>query len=166
MHLITNKKFPEKEFNQRLRFQTEPVKIITPLLQQVAIDLLEEMYKLNAIGLAANQMGLKMRLCVIDPSYMDNEKVPIIMFNPEVIECGEELYLSPESCLSLPNIGVQVPRFRNIKVKFLGLDGKEHIIKDDNSLLSSILQHEIDHLLGFLMTDRSLERIDIKYKQV
>lgn len=165
MHLISNKEYSKEDFEKRLRFETEPVKRITPVLQQAAVDLLEEMYNLNAVGLAANQVGLRMRLCVIDPAFMQGKKMPIIMFNPEVVECGEELFISPEGCLSLPGLGLEIPRVRNIKVRFIGLDNKEYTIQDDNSLLSSVLQHEIDHLNGFLMTDRSLEKVNIEYKE-
>jgi peptide deformylase len=86
------------------------------------------------------------------------------MFNPEFIECGEELFDAPEGCLSLPDMGLKVPRFRNIRLKFLGMDNQEYEIHDDNSLLSSVLQHEVDHLDGVLMTDRVVERVDIEYK--
>jgi peptide deformylase len=164
MHLITNKEYSKADFDKRLRFETEPVDSVTPVLQQLAVDLLEEMYNLNAIGLAANQVGLRMRLCVIDPAYMQGEKMPIAMFNPEVVEHGEEFFVSPEGCLSLPDMGVRVNRFRNTKVKFLGLDGKEYTIQDDNSLLSSVIQHEIDHLDGIIMTDRVPEAAEVHYK--
>jgi peptide deformylase len=90
--------------------------------------------------------------------------MPIVMFNPEFIECGEELYDSPEGCLSLPDLGLQVPRFRNIVVRFLGLDNNTYTIKDDNSLLSTVIQHEVDHLNGILMTDRALEPVEVIYK--
>jgi peptide deformylase len=86
------------------------------------------------------------------------------MFNPEFVECGEEMYESPEGCLSLPDLGLRVPRFRNIVVKFLGLDNREYTIKDDNSLLSTVIQHEVDHLNGVLMTDRALETVEVIYK--
>ena len=64
----------------------------------------------------------------------------------------------------MPELGVRVPRFRKIVVKYLGIDGKEHTIRDDNSLLASVLQHEIDHLRGTLMTDRLPEKKEITYK--
>lgn len=165
MKLITNLENSKEEFDLRLRFKTEPIKQVTPFLQQVAIDLLEEMYRLDAIGLAANQVGLRMRLFVIDPAYIDGEtKLPIAMFNPEVVEHGEELFVSPEGCLSLPGVGVAVNRFRNTKVRFLGLDGKEHTITDDKSLLSSVIQHELDHLNGIIMTDRVPEAAEVRYQ--
>jgi peptide deformylase len=164
MRLITNLEWSKEDFDERLRFKTEPVKRVDPILQQLAVDLLEEMYNLNAIGLAANQVGLRMKLCVIDPAYMQGEKMPIAMFNPEVVEHGEEFFVSPEGCLSLPDVGVRVNRFRNTKVKFLGLDGKEYTIQDDNSLLSSVIQHEIDHLDGVIMTDRVPDAAEVHYK--
>ena len=164
MRLITNLEWSKEEFDVRLRFKTEPIKKVNPVLQQLAIDLLEEMYNLNAIGLAANQVGLRMKLCVIDPSYMQGEKMPIAMFNPEIVEHGEELFVSPEGCLSLPDMGLHVNRFRNTKVKFLGLNGKEYVIQDDNSLLSTVIQHEIDHLNGILFIDRSPPEVEVCYK--
>jgi len=162
--LITNLEWSKEDFDSRLRFKTEPVKKVDPVLQQLAVDLLEEMYNLNAIGLAANQVGLRMSLCVIDPAYMQGEKMPIAMFNPEVVEHDEDLFVSPEGCLSLPDIGVHVNRFRNTKIRFLGLDGKEYTIQDDSSLLSSVIQHEIDHLNGIIMTDRVPEAAEVRYK--
>lgn len=164
MKLIGPKEFSKEDFDKRLRFETEPVRRVTPVLQQLAVDMIEEMYNLNAVGLAANQVGLRMRLCVIDPAFIENKKMPIVMFNPEFVECGDETFVSPEGCLSLPGLGLQVPRFRNVKVRFLGLDNKEYTIQDDNSLLSVVLQHEIDHLDGFLMTDRSIDTAEVRYK--
>ena len=164
MRLVTNEKFSEEEFNKRLRFKTEPVKKVNAKMQDVALDLVAAMYKLNAIGLAANQVGFKIRLCALDPSSLAGKRMPIVMFNPEFVEHGEELYESPEACLSLPEVGIQVPRFRNVVVRFLGIDGKEHTIKDDNSLLSSVIQHEIDHLGGVLFIDRLVDRFPISYK--
>ncbi len=165
MRLITNLDYNKADFEQRLRFKTEPIIRVTPQLQHLAFDLLEIMYSLNAVGLAANQVGLKIQLCVLDPAFILNKKMPIIMFNPFILEHEEELYGSPEGCLSLPEFGLTVPRFRKIVVKYLGIDGQEHIIKDDNSLLASTLQHEIDHLNGILFVDRLTEKKEITFKE-
>ena len=164
MRLITNQSCSRDEFERRLRYVCEPVDRVTDKLQIVALDLLETMYRRNAIGLAANQVGLKIRLCALDPAWMHGRRMPVVMFNPEFVECGEELYQSPEGCLSLPEMGLQVPRFRNVKVKFLGLDNKEYVIQDDKSLLSTVIQHEVDHLDGVLMTDRVVDEVNIRYK--
>jgi len=163
MPLITNLEYSKEEFDKRLRYETLPVTRITDDLQDVALELLGDMYAMNAIGLAANQVGLKIKLCVMDPAFMFDQKLPIVMFNPEVVEVGEEFFSAPEGCLSLPDLGLEIPRFRNIVVRYLGLDKKEHTIKDDNSLLSSILQHEVDHLNGVLMIDRLVEPVEIEY---
>jgi len=161
---VTNQNSSKREFEARLRFETEPVKKVTSRLQDVAIDLTARMYQLNAIGLAANQVGLKISLCVIDPAWLQGKRMPIVMFNPEIVDCGESLYESPEGCLSLPDVGTKVPRFRNITVRFLGINGKEFTIKDGCSLLSSVIQHEVDHLHGALITDRLIEPVEIVYK--
>jgi len=164
MQLITAEKYRKEEFDKRLRFQTEPVATVTEELAEVAMDMLEYMYSIDAVGLAANQVGLKIRLCVLDPAFMAGTKMPIVMFNPEYIEHDETFYESPEGCLSLPTLGLKVPRFRNIRVKFTGLDNKEYTVKDENSLLSSVIQHEMDHLDGVLMTDRVVEEVRVRYK--
>jgi peptide deformylase len=164
MRLVTNQNSTREEFEKKLRFVTEPVGRVSDLLRNVAIDMLGFMYRSNAIGLAANQVGLKIRLCTIDPAWLRGTKMPIVLFNPEIVECGEEIYSSPEGCLSLPEFGLQVPRFRNIKVRFLGLDGKEHLLSDDRSILSSVIQHEVDHLNGNLMVDRLVEPVEVYYK--
>ncbi len=165
MRLITNLDYSKEDFEQRLRFKTKTVDGITSQLQHLALDMLEAMYSFNAIGLAANQVGLNIQLCVLDPAFLFDKKMPIVMFNPRILEHAEELYDSPEGCLSLPEFGLTVPRFRKVVVKFLGMDGQEHIIKDDNSLLASILQHEIDHLNGILMVDRLTEKKEIPFKE-
>jgi len=163
MLLITNKEYSKEEFDKRLRYKTIPVANVTEELKDVALELLGDMYNINAIGLAANQVGLKIRLCVLDPLFLYDKKMPIVMFNPEVVEVGEDFFIAPEGCLSLPDLGLEVPRFRNIVVRYLGIDNKEHTIKDDNSLLSSVLQHEIDHLDGTLMVDRMVEPVEVEY---
>jgi peptide deformylase len=163
MPLITNLEYSKEEFDKRLRYKTLPIATVTEELKDVALELLGDMYNMNAIGLAANQVGLKIRLCVIDPAFLFDEKMPVVMFNPEIVEVGEDFFTAPEGCLSLPDLGLEVPRFRNVVVRFLGLDNKEHTIKDDNSLLSSVLQHEIDHLDGVLMIDRMVEPVEVEY---
>jgi peptide deformylase len=164
MKLIQSEKFLKSEFDKRLRFETEPVGKINETLRNAAIDLLGLMYQNNGIGLAANQAGLKIRLCVMDPAWMHGRRMPVVMFNPEFVECGDEIFEAPEGCLSFPDMGLMVPRFRNVKVRFTGLDGKEYIISDDNSLLSIVIQHEIDHLDGVLFIDRIKEKVDVIYK--
>ena len=164
MRLITNLNSTQDEFNSKLRFKTEPVSRITERLRDVALNLVAGMYQMNAVGLAANQVGLKISLCALDPAWLYGKKLPIVMFNPEIVEHGEEIYSSPEGCLSLPDVGIYVGRFRNIKVRFVGLGGKEYTISDDNSLLSSVLQHEIDHLNGNLCIDRLKEPFKLTYK--
>jgi len=163
MPLITNREYSKEEFDKRLRYKTLPVAKVTKDLQDVALELLGDMYNLNAIGLAANQVGLKIRLCVMDPMFMFDKRMPIVMFNPEIVEVGEELFTAPEGCLSLPDLGLEVPRFRNVKVKYLTLEGREHVVQDDNSIFASVIQHELDHLDGILMTDRMVEPVEVEY---
>ena len=70
MRLITNQSSNKEQFEKNLRYMCEPVDRVTDSLKVVALDLLEMMYRSNAIGLAANQVGLKIRLCALDPAWM------------------------------------------------------------------------------------------------
>lgn len=165
MRLITNENSSPAEFEKNLGFVCEPVNTVTDHMQDAAIEMLRLMYQHNAIGLAANQVGLRIRLCVIDPAWMYGKRLPIVLFNPEIVEMDEDLFTSPEGCLSLPGLGLTVPRFRNVRIKYLGLDRKEYTIKDDNSLLASVLQHELDHLDGVLFTERVFEDVNVEFQK-
>ena len=118
-------------------------------------DLVERMfaamYRAPGIGLAAPQVGIKLRLAVID-LMPDEKKSPIVLINPEVIAESDELAGREEGCLSLPGQYAEVVRPSRVKVRFTDLTGARREMEADG-LLSACLQHEIDHLDGVLFVD-------------
>jgi peptide deformylase len=113
--------------------------------------MLATMYRAPGIGLAAPQIGLGLRLAVVD--LMPNDKpAPIVMINPEIVALSKELATREEGCLSLPNQYADVTRPALVKVRFLDQAGARQEIEADG-LLSACLQHEIDHLDGVLFVD-------------
>lgn len=160
-------KFPDP----RLREVCAPVDGVTPQLQKLAEDMLETMYSEHGIGLAAAQVGQRVRLLVMDTrpkkgSASDEERYelvelsdleqkvaqPLVIFNPEILEKhGKTTY--QEGCLSVPTYYETVERFERIKVRGLNKDGQKIEFELDG-LMSICMQHEIDHLDGKLFVDR------------
>ena len=133
--------------------------------EEIGVRLLHELRKSeNGIGLAANQIGINKRVCVI------NVKEPVILINPEVIEKSEEMFAFMEGCLSFPGEAVKTTRHKWVKVKtdnhkqtlFFSVwsdDSEESVDKDKYLQLAyetACVQHEIDHLDGYTMYDREL----------
>lgn len=109
------------------------------------------MYRAPGIGLAAPQVGVGLRLAVID-LMADDKRDPIVLINPEIVASSEETVTREEGCLSLPGQYADVTRPARVKVRFQGLSGERREIEADG-LLSTCLQHEIDHLDGILFVD-------------
>jgi peptide deformylase len=152
--------------NPRLRHKAKAVDSVTPELKQLAQDMLETMYAEKGIGLAAIQVGVEVRLLVIDifpkgedrydlDGMTDLEKavsMPLVIFNPEITHReGKTTY--DEGCLSVPGFYETVERSKYIEVKGLDLDGSPIEYKLDG-LLAICMQHEIDHLDGKVFIDR------------
>jgi peptide deformylase len=118
-------------------------------------DLVERMfaamYRAPGIGLAAPQVGVKLRLAVVD-LMPDEKRAPIVMINPEVVAESEEQASREEGCLSLPGQYAEVIRPALVKVRFTDLAGERKELEADG-LLGACLQHEIDHLDGVLFVD-------------
>lgn len=110
------------------------------------------MYKAPGIGLAAPQVGLSQRFVLVDVSREDEERAPMILINPEIIDESESLAAREEGCLSLPNQYAEVVRPDAIKVRYRTLSG-DVIEQEADGLLATCIQHEIDHLDGVLFID-------------
>jgi peptide deformylase len=150
-----------------LRQRCRPITVIDDNLAELAKDMLDTMVDANGVGLAAPQIGLDIRLAVIDVSH-DPESItyfringveddvmqhmPLVFINPE-LEYGQEKEFGQEGCLSIRGIRADVQRPIDVKVKLTLLNGQEVTIETDG-LLARALQHEIDHLNGILFTDR------------
>ncbi|MDR6873845.1 peptide deformylase [Bosea sp. BE125] len=136
-----------------LRQVSAPVDTITPEIKTLAADMLETMYDAPGIGLAAIQIGVPKRIVTIDLSKSDDEeKVPMVFVNPEVIWTSEETNVHEEGCLSIPEYYEEVERPAAIKLRYMDLDGKTQEIAAEG-LLATCLQHEVDHLNGVLFID-------------
>ena len=119
----------------------------------LAHTLAEALLKESALGLAANQLGLRHRAFIIKSDPM------LCCFNPKVVNAGEEQVVLPEGCLSFPGDYVKVRRPRRIKVRYTRPNG-EVVTEKLDGMTSRIFQHELDHLNGITMVDRAslLER--------
>lgn len=125
----------------------KPVAKMTPKLQTLIDDMLDTMYEAEGVGLAAPQVGILRRICVIDVG-----EGPIVLVNPEVLETSGE-QTGFEGCLSLPGKSGEVTRPNYVKVKAYDGMMQEYIIEGEE-LLARALLHEIDHLDGHMYTEK------------
>lgn len=137
----------------RLRKPAESVTTVTDELRAVAQDMLTTMYEAPGIGLAAPQIGLSIRLIVMD-CVKDPEAAPrpMVLFNPEVVWSSDERSTYEEGCLSIPEQYAEVERPSEVRVRWMAEDGstqEEHF----SGLWATCVQHEIDHLNGRLFID-------------
>lgn len=109
------------------------------------------MYRAPGIGLAAPQVGVDLRLAIVD-LMRDEKPDPIVLINPELVAASEELATREEGCLSLPNQFAEVTRPARVKIRYLDQQGARREI-DAEGLLSACIQHEMDHLDGILFVD-------------
>lgn len=138
-----------------LRQKAAPVQRVTKRVQKLLKDMAETMYDAPGVGLAAPQVGVSQRIIVADAG---DGLISII--NPQIVaSSGTDVDL--EGCLSIPGIQGYVERATEVEVRGLDERGRPLRIRTDG-LLARILQHEIDHLEGILITDvaTGLRRID------
>jgi len=113
--------------------------------------MLATMYQAPGIGLAAPQIGQKLRFVVVDVQPNDVRQ-PIALINPEIVASSKDLATREEGCLSLPGQYADITRPARVKVRYLDATGVRQEIEAEG-LLSACLQHEIDHLDGVLFVD-------------
>lgn len=135
-----------------LKKKVSKVENITPEIKKILDDMAETMYYANGVGLAASQVGLGMRLVVIDLSNEERKMDLLRMINPEIL-LGEGELIMEEGCLSVPDIRDEVKRYKRVRFRYLDTGGEEHIVEDEG-LLARVVQHEIDHLDGIVFVDR------------
>jgi peptide deformylase len=135
-----------------LHGQARAVETLTPDLDRLIEDMIETMYAAPGVGLAAPQVGLPLRLFVVDLSVGRDPNGLIVMINPEVVEI-DGVQLEEEGCLSIPGFNATVVRPSRIVVKGLDRNGGEHQ-REGTGLLARAFQHEMDHLEGTLFVDR------------
>lgn len=135
-----------------LQRESEPVETFDRELRDLARDMLETMYAAPGIGLAAPQVGVNLRLLVVDISAGEEKGNQIILVNPEILEPeGEQK--GEEGCLSIPGFTAMVSRPQRIRIA--GQDTRGNRVElEAGDLLARVLCHEVDHLDGILYLDR------------
>lgn len=137
-----------------LRQTSEEIKDIDKNINQLAVDMIETMQEYNGVGLAAVQIGVPLRMFILDKA-AENEQVecdPMIVINPKIIWSSSGLSTYNEGCLSVPEMYEEVQRPAQINMQYYTLENKLEEIKLD-SLLATCAQHELDHLNGILFFD-------------
>jgi peptide deformylase len=140
-----------------LRQISKPVETFDDALKTLVTDMLETMYEAPGIGLAAVQVGVPVRLLVIDlqePEQEGGEPVrdPRVFINPEILWHSDTEVPYTEGCLSVPEQYAEVMRPDKIRARWQDVDGKTHE-QEIEGLLAVCLQHEMDHLNGVLFID-------------
>lgn len=141
------------------------------------LDTVRKAHDPEGAGLAANQIGIAKRACIVRDFFVNpqNEDEIIakdyVLINPKIISASKETELDIEGCLSVPNVYGRVERAKRIKVKAQDENGNE-IRLSASGFLARVIQHEIDHLDGILFTtklvgkaytDDELEELESKY---
>ena len=145
-----------------LRNKTKDIpinEIKTEKTQKIIEKMIKTMRKHNGAGLAANQIFEPIRICIIEvldnPRYKHLNTIPLkVIINPKIIiKKDTATFNSYEGCLSVPNLRGKVKRYNTINVTYYTMDAKK-ITEDIKGLESIVYQHEIDHLDGYLFTDK------------
>ncbi|MDR1543872.1 MAG: peptide deformylase [Prevotellaceae bacterium] len=149
--------------NPILRETAKEVEKNHPNIKELVENMYETMRKADGVGLAAPQIGLSLRLFVVDVTTLKNDKdlkadlanspFTLTLLNPEILERTGEVISREEGCLSLPQIHEKVARNNHIKIKYYDTDFQEHIDEYDG-FFARIIQHEFDHIEGHVFTDR------------
>lgn len=127
-----------------------------PKLSEVIDNMFETMYESSGVGLAAPQVGLSIRLFIVDGSPFEDDDVKDfkqVFINAVIKEERGELWKFNEGCLSIPTIREDVKRMEEVHIEYYDENWKHHKRKFDG-LAARIIQHEYDHIEGILFTDR------------
>lgn len=135
-----------------LRKKSDPLEKVDVELRSLMDDMLETMYDAPGIGLAAVQVGILKRLIVLDISKDKEKKDPLFLINPEITFLSKKMSVYEEGCLSLPGHYAEIERPTECHVNYVDYNGKKRELKTDG-LLSTCIQHEVDHLNGILFVD-------------
>lgn len=136
----------------RLKQVAAPVPAVTDEIRRLVDDMAETMYAAPGVGLAANQVGVLLRVFVIDIAAEDEPSDLRVFINPEILETtGTQTW--EEGCLSFPGVTEEIRRAEHVTVRALGRDGASFELEADG-LLAVAIQHENDHLNGIVMLDK------------
>ncbi len=146
--------------NKILRTKSEKIEKINNDMTDFADDLMELMYEYDGVWLAAPQVWKNIRMIAVTfwkeskkwPAWIDEE----IMINPVAIQKSDEIVISEEACLSVPNVVWNVKRHKNIVIEYLDTKWRKKK-KKLTGYNAFIVQHELDHLDGILFVDKLVE---------
>ncbi|MDC3028576.1 peptide deformylase [Candidatus Pelagibacter sp.] len=152
--------------DETLKRISEPVEMVGVNEKKLVKDLFETMYQSKGIGLAAVQVGILKRILVIDISTKDEKREPLSFINPSIKKISDETSIYEEGCLSIPDTFIEIERPKICEVEYIDINGKIKNMKCDG-LLSTCIQHEINHLDGKLIIDHlSKLKRDIIIKKI
>ena len=135
-----------------LKKKSEPIEKVGKNEKKLIKDLFDTMYASKGIGLAAVQVGILKRILVIDVSTKDEQKKPISLINPVIKRFSDDTSVYEEGCLSIPETFIEIERPKICEIEYIDLDGNKKELKCDG-LMSTCVQHEINHLDGKLIID-------------
>lgn len=135
-----------------LRQLSKPVERVDDELRKLSDDMLATMYDAPGIGLAAIQIGIPLRMLVVDLAKEGEAPEPHTFVNPQIVAKGDEISVHEEGCLSIPEYYAEVERPATVTVSYTDLEGQQREMAADG-LMATCLQHEIDHLNGVLFID-------------
>ena len=138
--------------DQVLHAPATPVDALTPEIDRLIEDMIETMYAAPGVGLAAPQIGVPLRIFVVDISVGREASSLLVVVNPQIVE-REGMQLEEEGCLSVPGFNATVVRPSRVVIKGLDRTGTEQQ-HEGSGLLARAFQHEMDHLDGMLFVDR------------
>ena len=148
-----------------LKRKAEVINKDYPKLLELIDNMFETMYNANGVGIAAPQIGLSIRLFIVDTSpfsedesLSDKDKSELksfkkIFINPEILDETGDDWSFEEGCLSIPNIRESISRQESIKIQYFDENFNKHI-ESYEGLLARVIQHEYDHIEGILFTDK------------
>lgn len=142
-----------KEIHQHpddvLRGKAKKVSRIDASIKKLIDDMIDTMHEARGVGLAAPQIGVPLRVIVLQAS---DEEEPIVLINPEIVKLENESEVT-EGCLSVPGLAGDIMRAQKVVAK--GIDREGHRVKiKAEGLMAQAIQHELDHLNGTLYIDR------------
>ncbi|WP_434289390.1 peptide deformylase [Celeribacter sp. SCSIO 80788] len=137
----------------RLSTSCAPVDDITDDIRTLVSDMFDTMYNAPGRGLAGPQVGAMLRLFVMDATWKEGEKSPLVAINPKITDLSEDTCEMDEGCLSIPGITATVTRPARITLSWTDLDGLRHT-REMKGAEARIIQHEYDHLDGLVHFDR------------
>ena len=149
-----------------LRKKSQNIESVGQNEKKLVKELFDTMYHHKGIGLAAIQIGIPKKIIVLDVLQKDDQKNPLCFINPVIKKISDEKAQYEEGCLSIPNTFIEIERPKTCLIEYIDIEGKKKIMECDG-LLSTCIQHEINHLDGKLIIDHlSKLKRDIIIKKI